>query len=86
MKITFDWLKDHLRTKNSEKQLIEKLTDIGLEVENIENNSSLEKFLVAKIKAEKHPNADRLKICEVDIGKKRLLKLSVVLKMQKMVF
>ena len=71
MKITFDWLKDHLQTKNSEKQLIEKLTDIGLEVENIENNSSLEKFLVAKIiKAEKHPNADRLKICKVDIGKK----------------
>ena len=76
MKITFDWLKDHLRTKNSEKQLIEKLTDIGLEVENIENNSSLEKFLVAKIiKAEKHPNADRLKICEVDIGKKKIVEV-----------
>ena len=76
MKITFDWLKDHLQTKNSEKQLIEKLTDIGLEVENIENNSSLEKFLVAKIiKAEKHPNADRLKICKVDIGKKKIVEV-----------
>ena len=32
MKITFDWLKDHLQTKNSENQLLDKLTDIGLEV------------------------------------------------------
>ena len=50
MKITFDWLKDHLQTKNSENQLLKKLTDIGLEVERIDNNSSgLDKFIVAKI-------------------------------------
>ena len=48
MKITFDWLKDHLQTKNSENQLLKKLTDIGLEVEGIDNNSSgLDKFIVA---------------------------------------
>ena len=40
MKITYDWLKDHLPTKNSENQLLEKLTDIGLEVERTENTSS----------------------------------------------
>ena len=39
MKITYDWLKDHLQTKNSENQLLEKLTDIGLEVEGIGNTS-----------------------------------------------
>ncbi len=49
MKITFDWLKDHLQTKNSESHLIDKLTDIGLEVESIENTSDLDKFLIAKI-------------------------------------
>ncbi len=78
MKITYDWLKDHLQTKNTENQLLEKLTDIGLEVERIENSSSdLDKFIVAKIiKAEKHPNADRLKVCEIDIGEKK--KISVV--------
>ena len=73
MKITYDWLKDHLQTKNSENLLLEKLTDIGLEVEGVENlSSNLSKFKVAKIiKADKHPNADRLKICDVEIGEKK---------------
>ncbi len=77
MKITFDWLKDHLETKNSENQMLDKLTDIGLEVEGLENTSSdLDKFLVAKIvKTENHPNADRLKVCDVDIGNNKIIKV-----------
>ncbi len=77
MKITYDWLKDHLQTKNTENQLLEKLTDIGLEVEGIQNSSlDLDKFIVAKIiKAEKHPNADRLKVCEIDIGGKKKIRV-----------
>ena len=76
MKITFDWLKDHLQTKNSERQLINKLTDIGLEVESTESTSDLDKFVIAKIiKSEKHPNADRLKVCDVDIGEKKMTKV-----------
>jgi phenylalanyl-tRNA synthetase beta chain len=77
MKITYDWLKDHLQTKNSESQLIDKLTDIGLEVERVENASSdLDSFIVAKIvKIQKHPNADRLKVCDVDIGEKETIKV-----------
>jgi len=72
MKITYDWLKDHLQTKYLENQLIDKLTGIGLEVEGIENASlDLDKFIVAKIvKTEKHPNADRLQVCDVNIGDK----------------
>ena len=72
MKITTNWLKDHLDTKFNENQIIEKLTDIGLEVESVEAQSSdLDNFLIAKIlKTEKHPDADRLKVCDVDIGKK----------------
>ena len=56
--------------KKKDSELIEKLTDVGLEVESFENLSSgLESFKVAKIiNAEQHPNADRLRICEVDIG------------------
>ena len=81
MKITFDWLKDHLQTKNSERQLINKLTDIGLEVESIESTSDLDKFVIAKIiKSEKHPNADRLKVCDVDIGEKEIT-LNIALSM-----
>ena len=77
MKITIDWLKDHLDTKFSENQIINKLTDIGLEVESVENQSSdLDNFLIAKIlKTEKHPDADRLKVCDVDIGTKELVKV-----------
>ena len=68
MKITYSWLKDHLDTKLNENQIIDKLTDIGLEVESVDSQSSdLESFVVAKIlKAEKHPNADRLKVCKVE--------------------
>ena len=70
MKITYDWLKDHLKTSAKEDKLLEKLTDIGLEVESIENLSEgLDLFKVAKIvKTEKHPNADRLNITVVNIG------------------
>ena len=77
MKITTSWLKDHLETKLNENQIIDKLTDIGLEVESVENQSSdLDSFLIAKIlKTEKHPDADRLKICDVDIGAKDSIKV-----------
>ena len=77
MKITTSWLKDHLDTKLNENQIIDKLTDIGLEVESVENQpSDLDSFLVAKIlKTKKHPNADRLKVCDVDIGEKESVKV-----------
>ena len=39
MKITFDWLKDHLSVSANEERLLENLTDIGLEVESVENLS-----------------------------------------------
>ena len=77
MKITFDWLKDHLKTSLKEKNLFEQLTNIGLEVEGVQNLSSdKELFKVAKIiKTIKHPNADRLKVCDVNIGEKELKKV-----------
>ena len=77
MKITYDWLKDHLQTNNSEKLLLNKLTNIGLEVESTEDTSTdLDKFIIAKIvKTRKHPNADRLKICNVDIGNEKIVEV-----------
>ena len=77
MKITFDWLRDHLTTSSKENVLLEKLTNIGLEVESVENLSAgNELFKVAKIiKIEKHPNADRLKVCDVNVGEKELKKV-----------
>ena len=77
MKITTNWLKDHLDTKLNENQIVDKLTSIGLEVESVESQSSdLDSFLIAKIvKSEKHPDADRLKVCDVDIGAKESVKV-----------
>ena len=77
MKITFDWLKDHLKTNLKEKNLLEQLTNIGLEVESIRSLSAdNELFKIAKIiKVEKHPNADRLKICNVNVGEKEFKKV-----------
>jgi len=69
MKFTKDWLGIHLNTKKKESQIINKLNSIGLEVEKVEPiKNELSDFIVAKIiKANKHPNADRLKLCEVEI-------------------
>ena len=77
MKITFDWLKDHLNINLKEEKLLDQLTNIGLEVESVESlSSSNELFKVAKIiKTVKHPNADRLKVCDVNIGEKELKKV-----------
>ncbi len=77
MKITFDWLQDHLKTNLKEKDLLEQLTNIGLEVESVENLSAENQlFKIAKIiKTEKHPNADRLKVCDVNIGDKDIKKV-----------
>lgn len=70
MKFTFSWLKDYLETDVSLEEVATNLTEIGLEVEEITNpKEDLKEFIVAKIlSSRKHPDADKLKICEVDIG------------------
>ena len=77
MIITLPWLKEHLKTKANEREIIERLTNIGLEVEAIkENSDELSKFKIAKIiKVEKHPNADKLKVCDVSLGNKETFKV-----------
>ncbi len=77
MKFTISWLKEHLDTKYNEIKIIDKLTDIGLEVENFDHVSSeLDSFKIARIvNTEQHPNADRLKVCDVDIGQKDTIKV-----------
>jgi phenylalanyl-tRNA synthetase beta chain len=74
MKFTLAWLKEHLDTEASVAEIAETLTRIGLEVEGIfDPAASLAPFRVAQvIKCEKHPNADKLQVCEVDTGTERL--------------
>ncbi len=70
MKFTLSWLKEHLDTDEPLDKLADKLTMIGLEVENIEDKAkALAAFSIARvISAEQHPNADRLRVCMVDTG------------------
>ena len=77
MIITIPWLKEHLKTSAKESEIISQLTNIGLEVEGIkENSGEMSRFKIAKVlKAEKHPNADKLKVCDVTIGGKEILKV-----------
>ena len=77
MIITLSWLKQHLDTTAKPSQITERLTKIGLEVESIRSsNGDLDKFIICKIiKSEKHPNADKLKLCEVNVGAENLVKV-----------
>ncbi len=77
MIVTLSWLKNHLNTKSNLKEITNKLTNIGLEVENIkEGSGDLNAFKIAKIlKAEKHPNADKLKLCDVSLGDNKIIKV-----------
>ena len=70
MKFTLPWLKEHLDTTASLPEIVDTLTMIGLDVENVEDHAALLKpFVIANVlSAEKHPNADRLRVCMVDIG------------------
>ena len=71
MKFTLSWLKEHLDTTADIDTIANTLTNIGLEVETFEDKSEEFKyFTVAKVmSATKHPNADRLKVCEVQTNK-----------------
>jgi phenylalanyl-tRNA synthetase beta chain len=70
MKFTFSWLKMHLDTSAPIEAIADKLTMIGLEVERIEDKAKeLAPFTVARVlSVEKHPNADKLKVCMVETG------------------
>jgi phenylalanyl-tRNA synthetase beta chain len=70
MKFTLAWLKEHLDTDAPLAAIVDKLTMIGLEVESIaDRGKTLAPFTIARvISAERHPNADRLRVCMVDTG------------------
>ncbi|MEP3279584.1 MAG: phenylalanine--tRNA ligase subunit beta [Stappiaceae bacterium] len=70
MKFTLSWLKDHLETSADLDEIVKTLTMVGLEVDSVVNPAEkLRTFKIAKvISAQKHPNADRLKVLAVDTG------------------
>jgi phenylalanyl-tRNA synthetase beta chain len=74
MKISLEWLRKYVAIKIPVKELADRLTMSGLEVESVEDLSAkYEKFVVGQvIDVKKHPSADKLTLCTVDIGKQDL--------------
>src|SRR5882757_8856553 len=70
MKFTLAWLREHLDTDEPLAAIVDKLTMIGLEVEQVaDRGKALAPFTIARvISAQPHPNADRLRVCMVDTG------------------
>ncbi len=77
MKFTLSWLKDHLDTDASLSTIVDAMTAAGLEVEHVADSAAkLKPFSVAKVlEAVQHPNADRLRVCQVDTvdGRKEIV-------------
>src|SRR5580693_4063451 len=77
MKFTLSWLKEHLETDASVAQVVAAMTMAGLEVEHVEDPAArMAAFSVARIvEAVQHPNADRLRVCQVDTrdGRKEIV-------------
>ena len=74
MKFSYSWLTEHLKTNAHFEEIKNKLTSIGLEVEDIQDTGkAYQDFIVGQVLEEKkHPNADKLKLCKVDIGKEKV--------------
>ncbi|MBB4481014.1 phenylalanine--tRNA ligase subunit beta [Rhizobium etli] len=69
MKFTLSWLKEHLETDATLDEICTRLTEIGLEVEDVDDKAAFKPFVIARVvSAEKHPQADRLKVLMVDTG------------------
>lgn len=78
MKISYNWLKEYINTNLPPLEVSRILTDCGLEVEGIEEYESVKGGLKGivighVISAERHPNADKLSCCKVDVGNNTIL-------------
>ena len=80
MQISFNWLKQFINLDYTSQEVAEILTDIGLEVEGVENfesvKGSLKGIVVGEIRScEKHPAADRLSLTKVDLGNNNIVQI-----------
>ena len=73
MKLTYQWLNEHIRLDKKPNEISDDLTSLGLEVEKVTSaNNYLKNFYICEVlEVYKHPNADRLKVCEITTGKEK---------------
>ena len=78
MKISRNWLNNYIISNKSDDELVDAFTQLGLECTSSKLNSIDSNIIVGEVvKCIKHPNADKLKVCEVDVGSKELLSQAV---------
>ena len=74
MKISRNWLNNYIISKKSDIELVDAFTQLGLECTSTKINSIDSNIVVGEVvSCIKHPNADRLKVCEVDVAGNELL-------------
>jgi phenylalanyl-tRNA synthetase beta chain len=73
MKLLMSWLNEFVQVSHTPQQVASQLTNIGFEVEEIYNSCGIKYVVLGKVlDIQKHPKADRLVVCSVDIGSKQL--------------
>ncbi len=77
MKVSLNWLKDYIDVTLPIDELVKGLIGLGFDIESVENQADrLKNFVIGKvIERKKHPNADKLSVCKVDIGTGELLNI-----------
>lgn len=77
MRVSYNWLKDYVDVPMSPRELASALTARGVVVENVvHNNAGVEGVVVGRVLAiERHPNADTLWVCQVDVGGGKVLQI-----------
>ncbi|GAC1403374.1 MAG: phenylalanine--tRNA ligase subunit beta [Candidatus Velthaea sp.] len=74
MRIPLAWLRDYVDLPNDIDLIVKRLALLGFPVESVETRPIISGVVVGKIvKLEKHPNADRLQVCTIDIGTEKML-------------
>ena len=74
VKTTFSMIQKFFPFEKNDNEIESKLNSIGLEVDQITNRDDLKQFTIAKIiECKKHENADKLKVCKVDVGEGKIL-------------
>ena len=72
MRISYNWLKQFIKTDLKSEEIADILTDLGLEVEGVDKYESLKGGLQGVVighvlTCEKHPDADSLRVCQVNV-------------------
>ncbi len=77
MKVSLSWLKDFVDIDVTVEELADKLVGAGFEVEEIiDASANMKNVVLGKIiKLEKHPDADKLQICQIDVGEAELVQI-----------